>query len=141
MQKFDPDRHLCLFGLVPISGWGENTMYEIEESGPLYTLKLGVQGDASRSKNLARTALVKFNLMITSKTNAYLSGIVEAGLRAPGGADVVPILIKDLNGTSVFEGGESYIEERPKPAKGKEASELTWMIRVLPGYTFFEGGT
>ncbi len=141
MKRFDPDQHICLFGLVPISGFGENAMYEIEESGPLYNVKIGVQGDVSRSKNLARTAMVKFNLMNTSRTNAYLSTLVEAGLRAPGGLDVVPIMIQDLNGTSNFEGGESWIEERPKPAKGKEATENTWIIRVAPPYVFFEGGT
>jgi hypothetical protein len=79
-------------------------------------------------------------LLNTSLSNAYFPGIVEAGLASDGGSDVVPVLAKDGNGTSVFVAGQSWIEERPKPTKGKEATENEWKIRAID-YTFFEGGT
>lgn len=140
VKYYDPDQFDTIVGTVALSGFAENEMVMIEEDAPLFTIKKGVDGDVSRSKNLARTALVTVKLMSTSQSNAYLSGLALADLAASGGAGVIPILLRDRNGTSVFATDTCWIEERPKPSKANEATVNEWKLRCV-GYVFFEGGT
>jgi hypothetical protein len=139
-HEYDPDQHDCLFALVPMSGYAEDAMVTIEEDEDAFTIKKGVDGAISRSKNLGQTALVTVHLMSTSKSNATLSGLHEQDRLQPGGAGVAPILIRDRNGTSVFSSDKAWIEKRPTVTRGKEATPREWKIRVI-NYAFFEGGT
>jgi hypothetical protein len=139
-HEFDPDQHDVLFALVPMSGFAEDLMVTIEEDEDAFTIKKGVDGDISRSKNMGQTALVTIHLMSTSKSNAVLSALHDQDRKAAGGAGVAPILIRDRNGTSVFASDKAWIEKRPTVTRGKEADAREWKIRVI-NYEFFEGGT
>jgi hypothetical protein len=137
----DPDNHTVLLGGIPISGFAENTSISIEEVGDLYNLVAGVDGDFTRSKNLKRYLKVTFHLMSSSKSNAVLSAMVDAGLRSNGGADVAPLLISDDNGTSKCAGDSAWVNARPKVSREDKATTNEWVVFMIPPYVFFEGGT
>lgn len=141
VKEFDPDLYTVTFSALPMSGWSEDTMIEIEEDGPAFTYKKGLDGGISRSKNLAQTAKVTFHLMSTSRSNADLSLIHAQDKAQPGGAGVAPIFMKDGNGASIFAHDKSWIEQGPKVSRGKEADDNAWPIRVASGYVFIEGGS
>ena len=137
---FDPDQFDCLFALVPMSGYAEDTMVTVEEDEDAFTIKKGVDGAISRSKNLGQTALVTIHLMSTSKSNAALSAIHEQDKLASGGAGVSPILVRDRNGASVFASDKAWIEKGPTVTYGKEATPCEWKIRAI-NYAMLESGT
>ncbi len=140
MHEFDPDQHDVIFALVPLSGFGPDSMVTIEEDGPGYTYVKGVDGQVTRSKVLGQTALVTVTLMSSSQSNAVLSGIYTLGRDSAGGADVSPIMVRDRNGVSVFASDKAWIEGMPTVSRGPQAGPLEWKIRVVD-YKFFEGGS
>jgi len=140
LHEYDPDQVQTLFDLVPVSGFAEDKMVDIEEDGKLFELVQGADGQSTRSKVLKRSALVTIHLMTTSQLNAAFSAIVQQDLLSPGGAGVGPLLIRDGNGASLFTSATSWIEERPKKSYGTKAEANEWKIRVVD-YVFFEGGT
>lgn len=140
VKEYDPDQVQILFNLVPLSGFAEEKMADIEEDGKLFELVQGVDGHTTRSKNLKRSCLLTIHLMASSQLNAALSAIVQQDLLTAGGAGVGPVLIRDGNGTSIFTSAAAWIEERPKKSYGTKAEENEWKIRVVD-YVFFEGGS
>ena len=140
-KEFDPNLYSVTFSAIKLGGWVEDTMIEVEEDGPRFTYKKGLDGDVTRSKSLNVMPLVSVHLMSSSRSNAELTLIHQADVLTDGGAGVAPIFLKDGNGTSIFAHDQSWIEGMPKITKGKEADDNTWKIRVAPGYKWFEGGT
>ena len=140
-KEFDPNLYLVTFSAIPLSGWVEDSMIEIEEDGPAFTYKKGLDGDITRSKVVNQTALVTVHLMSSSRSNAALSLIHAQDKLSDGGAGVAPVFMKDGNGISIFAHDQAWIEGMPKISRGKEADDNAWKIRVASGYKFIEGGT
>ncbi len=140
VKEYDPDQVQILFNLVPLSGFAEDKMADIEEDGKLFELVQGVDGQTTRSKNLKRSALLTIHLLASSQLNAALSLIVAQDLLTAGGAGVGPVLIRDGNGTSLFTSAAAWIEERPKKSYGTKSEANEWKLRVVD-YVFFEGGS
>lgn len=140
LKFYDPDLVDVLFSLAPIDGFATDSLVSIEADEQDFTIVKGVKGDISRSKNLGVTFLVTIMLMSTSRSNAFLSAIRALDGASAGGAGVAPILIRDRNGTSLFESDKAWIEQAPTVTRGKEAAPQEWKIRVIDA-TLFEGGT
>lgn len=140
-KNFDPNLFIVTFSAIPMSGFTEDTMIEVEEDGPAFTYKKGLDGDFTRSKVLNQTCAVTLHLMSSSRSNAALSLIHAQDKAQDGGAGVAPIAILDKNGASVFMHDKAFIEGMPKISRGKEADDNAWKIRVCPGYKWIEAGT
>src|SRR5207245_2623661 len=112
-HEYDPDQVDILFGLAPLSGFSEEDMVTIEEDNENFITVIGVDGQATRSKQKARIATITVKLMSSSSSNAYLSAVLAAHLLASGGAGVVPFLIRDRNGTSLFATDKAWISKVP----------------------------
>jgi hypothetical protein len=139
-KEYNPKRHKVLISGVQMTGFAEDVMFTFEESGPLFNVVQGVDGQVSRSRNYKQTGLLTIHLMNTSRSNAVLSALAQLGISSEGGEDVVAVLVTDDNGTSKIAADTAWIEERPKPSRGTQASANEWKIRVA-NYVFFEGGT
>jgi len=141
VKEFDPNLYHVTFAALPMSGYTEDSMIEIEEDGPAFTYKKGLDGAITRSKNLAQTAKITIHLMSSSRSNADLSLIHAADKAKDGGAGIAPVFLKDDNGASLFAHDKSWIEQMPKVSRGKEADDNPWPIRVASGYIFVEAGS
>jgi hypothetical protein len=139
VKIFDPENVDVVYGGVPLSGFAEDTFVTIEAEGDDWLEVDGVDGDLTRSKNLAQKYKVTFHLMSSSRSNAYLSGLRELDLSETGGAGVTSILIRDRNGTSLFVADKAWIMKPPTATSGKTATPREWVCRVK-GAKFFEGG-
>lgn len=140
VHEFDFDQIDCIFGLAPIDGWDEDSVITIEEDEEAFLLKKGVKGDITRSKNHGVTASVKLVLMSSSQSNDFLSALAKLDRSKAGGAGIVPILIRDRNGTSLFASDQAWIEKIPPVVYGKQATPREWTIRVVD-YVSHIGGT
>jgi hypothetical protein len=139
-KEYDPTEVDVLFGLAQLSGFAENTMVKVAFENKRFELVQGVDGQTSRSKNKKRSALVTVSLMQTSASNSYLSAAMALDDLAPAGAGVVPFLIRDKNGTSLFASDEAWIEKEPDIEYAEKPGPREWQIRVV-GYTNFVGGS
>lgn len=139
-HEYDPDQVDVIFALAPISGFSEDDMVTIEEDEDGFILVTGVDGEFTRSKVKGVSAKVTIKIMSSSRSNDALSAIYEADRLAPGGAGVVPILIRDNNGTSLFASDKAWIIKRPPRTFGKQAVPVEWQIQVID-QKWFQGGT
>ena len=126
-------------GLSIDSGRGDDEFCEISKAEDTFTYKAGVDGEGTRSESKNSLHKVKLTLMKTSAGNAILSAIHNGDIAVPGGAGIVPILIRDRQGTSLFTSAEAWITKIPDTKYAKEAGTVEWMFDVH-NPTSFVGG-
>lgn len=139
-KHYDPDQVQTLFVGVPLEGFAEGSMIDIEWDVEAFKLVRGVDGTITRSKVLGRTATATVHLMQTSRSNGYLTGIHTQDLLSPGGAGVGAFMVRDGNGASLFVTDEAWIVSYPSIAYGDQAGPRDWKI-VCVSPTCVEAGT
>lgn len=126
---YDADMVTCILGTIPMEGFAEDGMITIEYGSEVFTDVTGVDGQTTRSKTLNDTATVTIKLMQSSKTNDLLSALLNADRRAPNGAGVVPLYIRDRNGRSLHTAAYAWISEWPSVNYERGATSREWTIR------------
>ncbi len=139
VKIYDPENVDVIYAGVPLSGFAEDTFVTIEAEADDWFEVDGVDGDLTRSKNMAQKYKVTFHLLSSSKSNAHLSALRALDVSETGGAGVSPIMIRDRNGTSLFVADKAWIMKPPTATYGKQASAREWTVRVK-GAQFFDGG-
>lgn len=127
-KHYDPDQVQTLFTGIPLEGFAEDSMIDIEWSEAAFKLVKGVDGQVTRSKVLGRIATVTVHLLQSSRSNGVLTGIHTQDLLSPGGAGVGPFMCRDGNGASLFVTDEAWIEGFPTIAYGGQAGPRDWKI-------------
>lgn len=142
MKFYSANEVLCIVGAIPIeSGKGDDTFIEIEQSEVRFTVKVGIDGQATMSESKSNVHKVTIYLMQSSDGNDVLSAIYKLAEKSAGGTlGVVPLVIKNKQGSSVFVAPEAFITGWPKEAFGKEAGTVQWEI-IVPNPERFVGGT
>lgn len=140
MKHWNPDQVDVIVGGVPMSGFSEDGMIELEESEERFIVVKGVDGEITRSKVVARLATLTIKLMNTSRSNDVLSALHTLDLSTSGGAGVVPFGVIDRNGTSLMAAPEGWVNGFPPVKMGKQGEERTWKCTIID-YRMFVGGT
>lgn len=119
-----------LGGITVDSGRGDDEFISISHPEEGFTYKKGVDGEGTRSAMTGDMALVTLTVMRTSEANAKLSALYILDKKTPGGAGVVPIMIRDRQGLSLFAGLSAWITKLPDDNYKKEADTIQWQIAV-----------
>jgi hypothetical protein len=127
---YDANEVQISFAGVPIEGYADGDFLTITHEADAFASIVGSDGNVARSKTNDNRATIEIRLMNTSPTNAALSAIYQADKKAPGGAGVGAFLCVDLNGTSLYTGGNAWIRRAPDPVFGREANERVWTLEV-----------
>lgn len=137
-KVYDSNEVTVVFGPVVIdNGLGENEFVSIEPAPDKFTMVVGADGSVTRSKSNNHTAVVKITLMQSSDINFRLSTIHNLDLVAPNGAGVLPLLVRDRQGTTLHSGAEAWIVQAPTNTFDKVATPREWVLHVakLSGVT------
>lgn len=126
MRTIDPGKFPMTFKGVNIVGIADGTYVEVERAEDGWSMYVGADGEVTRVRNRNRTGAVTFTLSQASITNTQLSAIAIADEK--GGTGVGPLLIKDLNGETVYAAKEAWIRKIPKGEHAKEATTRQWVI-------------
>jgi hypothetical protein len=140
LKHYNPDLVDTIFGGVPISGFAEDGMIEIEEEGERFVLVKGTTGEIARSQVLAKVAKLTIKLLSTSDSNDVLSAAHLLDISTDGGGGVVPVGMIDRNGRSVLVAPQGWVDGIPPIKMGAKAEERTWKLTVI-NYKLFLGGT
>jgi hypothetical protein len=126
--QYDPERVVCMFRGIPISGFMDGTMIAVEYDEDAVMKTVGGQGAVTATVNANRSGKFTFTLVQGSPTNDLLSELCAA-LRAPGAALLTgPILVKDLNGTTLCSAAEAWVTKIAKTEFAKEITGREWVI-------------
>jgi len=128
VKTYDPLQIIIVFGGFIIDGFADGTFVTIDFNNDLYTLKMGSQGDGTRSKSNDLSALITVTLQQTSPSNASFQGLKTADeLRNAG---IASFLMKDLLGNDLATAETAWIRKSPTNENAKESGTRAWPIET-----------
>lgn len=120
---------LLLINGIEISGFDEgDDVITLERLNDSASHKIGTDGEMTVSISADRSGTVTFNLMQSSDSNKYLSGLVTG---MENGA-FIPIFVqfKDTRGGDLGSGTQGYIQKPASMSRGQNANAQEWVIVV-----------
>jgi hypothetical protein len=139
LYTYDFKKVICIVGVAPIQGFADGTGIEVELDEDLFQKYTGADGDVSRSRRHGMGANAKFTLAQTSPSNDILSAIMLLDITANAG--VVPLLIKDVLGTTKILSGYAWVKKPPAASYGKEVGVREWILDIATIEYFVGGNT
>lgn len=137
VRTYDPKQTIISFGGALMQGFADGTFISIVDDEDRFSKVAGADGTISRAKSNNTAATVTLTLKRTSPSNDVLSSIARDDEVANRG--VVPLMVKDLNGTSLFQADSAWIQARPTEESSKEVNDRQWTIATGPARRFIGG--
>lgn len=137
VRSYDPKDVVISISGVPMSGFADGTFLEITADTQQFTKVVGADGYTTRVKSNNYGAVMTLTLSQTSPSNDILSGILALDRAANRG--VVPVLIKDMSGTTIFFAGTGWIQQFPDVTYGNEINNRAWAFDLAEVDIFIGG--
>lgn len=137
LRTFDPASVVISIGGVPISGFADGTFLELTADDPQFTKVVGSDGFTTRVKSNNYGGVLTITLAQSSPSNDVLTGFLQLDRLTNRG--VVPILIKDLSGTTLIFSATGWIQQFPDVTFGNELNNRAWILD-LAEIDLFIGG-
>ena len=115
-----------ILGGVPITGFADGTSVTVEFDEEQFTKVTGADGLTTRSKSNNYAGSVTLTLQQTSKSNDELSALWNADRINNNG--VVPLLIKDNSGRTLWAAENAWVQQMPTQEFGKELADREWVL-------------
>lgn len=126
VHTFDPKSVIVVIGGVPMSGYADGTFLEVTADNQQFTKVVGADGFTTRVKSNNYGGIMTLTLAQSSPSNDVLSGFLALDRAANAG--VVPILIKDMSGTTIIFSATGWIQQFPDITFGNEMNNRAWAI-------------
>jgi hypothetical protein len=129
-----------LFGRgSPLSGYAEDSFINITANADAFTRHIGADGEVSRSKSADNTHNVTLTLKQSSLSNQHLSTIHQTDKLA--GKSMLPLVITDLNGATLYSWPQAWIQKTPDWGYGKDNADRAWIFQTGQAVATNQGGT
>ena len=135
---YDPKKVITVVGNQTITGYAEDSLITIAPHGEGMQLFVGADGEVARSIDPDSTFEVTIHLSNASKSNTYLSKLYNAD-RATG-QFIVPLLIKDMGGDTLFSAGQAWVANFPEANRNRTIETQDWVIQTGPVENPIVGG-
>lgn len=136
---YDADQVSIVFGPVAIDGFADGEFCSIEPGADIFTLYVGTDGKAVRSKTLRRDAIINVMTHQGSAANDALCAIAVLDRDAPNGAGIHSLWIRDRGGRALYTAQQCWIAAFPTVSFDREAKERAWKLQCAV-LERFDGG-
>jgi hypothetical protein len=126
--QYDPKNVSMIVGGKIAHGFADGTFIKAMRNEQAYNLKVGVDGEGTRSKNNNKSGKFEITLMQSSSFNDVLSAYSSADQLSNAG--VVPILLRDNNGTTLATALTAWVQKLPDVEFAKEVTTRTWVFET-----------
>lgn len=137
VKTFDIKRYPCIYGNHIVSGFATDNAISVEYKSDAWTLQVGADGEAARSKSNDYSATITLELMQTSLSNNALSTFYQADQL--GNAGALPFLLKDLNGNTVLSAETAWIVKMTNVTISREVQSRIWTLETNALISFVAG--
>ena len=127
-KNYDPGKIIVVFNGVQLQGFADGDFVEVSRECDAFTDDVGSQGDVVRVRSRDRRGTVGITLQAASPSNDIMSAYAATDESA--GTAYGPVMVKDLNGTTIIRGNNAWIKKLPDTAYGKDHGSRKWEIRV-----------
>lgn len=128
LHQYDPAEVHFVFGGVLIDGYADGSFLNVEFNVDLFTLLVGADGCATRSKSNNRSARITCMLMPGSTGNLKLNAALAAD--KAGGLGVLPALLTDLSTGTTFATEGMWVVKDPGYDFQTEAQPKEWVLET-----------
>ncbi|GLU99195.1 phage structural protein [Megamonas funiformis] len=125
---YNPKMLVIVYGSREVDGFAEDDMVTIKPLGEGTQIYSGADGSVGRSMDPNQTYEVTIALATTSKTNDYFSNVYN--LDRFTGRGILPLTIKDLSGTTVFQANQAWITNFPEHKRGRKIEAQEWVFHT-----------
>lgn len=140
LKTYDPAKHPISFaGILINEGLADGTFLNITTEAPAFTVKVGADGEVTRTRSHNKVAVATVTLMQTSEINKRLSDLYAADRAATNGQGVGVFRVQDLAGDTNLESAAAFISDDPDVTLETEASTREWTF-TLTDYEPTHGG-
>lgn len=130
-KGYDANEVTIQIGTILVdSGYADGEFLRIEQEEDDFTDEVGTDGEVTRSKTNDRRATITVLVMQTSSSMQALSALSFLDKNTPNGAGIVPIMIRDRNGASIYTAQQGWIQRAPDVSFDRAATPREWVIRV-----------
>lgn len=126
VKTYDPNGGTLTVGGNIITGFAPDTIVTIERNEAMWSLQVGADGEAARSKSNNRSGRFTFSLMQTADSNRILSGM--AFIDETTGGMAVPVMYK--HGDNIFIAETGWIIQFPSSEFAREAGPREWVVET-----------
>jgi hypothetical protein len=137
VKTYDPAQVQVIFAGIPITGFADGSFVKVYRHNPMWSTKVGADGEGARAKSNDKSGAVEVTLMQSSSSNDLLSA--QAKLDELSGDGVGPAMVKDASGTTLHSAESAWIEKPADSEFGKETGDRTWIIQT-DNLDMFVGG-
>lgn len=137
LYQYDPSAVTVIYGGHIITGYADGTFVNVQRNEPMWAIKVGADGIATRVKSSNKSGRVTVTLQQSSPSNDVLSGLAIADEQAGTGA--LPILVRDGSGRSLATAGKAWNPQMPDAEFGKEVGDRVWVFET-DSLNLFIGG-
>lgn len=128
VATYDPKNLSMIVGGQIMSGFGDGTVVKLSRNQQAFMLKVGVDGEGTRSKSNDKSGKIEITLMQSSASNDVLSAYASADELSNTGA--VPILFRDNSGRTLATALTAWVQKLPDTEFAKEVSTRTWVFET-----------
>jgi len=116
---------------VQVTGFSDTDMLTVSLDEAKFVKYVSVDGEVSRSHNVADTGRFVFSLNQTSRANTLFSGLLISDTANPTGDLTFPIAVRDQNSEGTFYLSKNcWIEGMPESGFGKEIGTREWVCEA-----------
>jgi len=113
------------------SGYADGEYFTSSQPKDSFVIVEGTDGSVARSKTNTRVVEMSLNLLQTSASNAYLSGLLASDENAPNGAGIGSFVVEDLQGTTLILCTRAWIKKPADVSLDRAAKERKWLFTGL----------
>lgn len=131
-KVYNADEVIITVGPVIVdSGYADGEFLRVESTSDIATMHAGTDGEQTFSRTNDDSATVTIILMQTSDSNTGLGLLATSTKEAPGMlGGIVPLVIKDMNGISLYTAPEVIVARSPDVSFDREPTAREWKILV-----------
>lgn len=137
LSTFDPKSVLVSIGGAVMSGFADGEFLSITADNQQFSKVVGADGFTTRVKSNNYNGTLTLTLSQSSPSNDILSGFLN--LDRISNLGVVPILIKDMSGTTTLFSAQAWIQQFPDVSYSNEISNRAWTFDLVDIDIFIGG--
>lgn len=125
---YNPKKNIIIYGAKQLTGFAEDDMITIKPLGDGMQIFSGADGEVGRSIDPNSTYEVTVSLATSSKSNDYLLNCFNKDRKT--GNNMLPLIIKDLSGSTLFFAKQAWIKNFPESKRGRKISNQDWTFNT-----------
>lgn len=136
-KTYDPSDVKASLAAIQIGGFGDGTFIAVDKAEDTYSVSVGATGTVTRVRNRNDSGTVTITIQASSTSNDLLSGLHTLDLLTNAGKG--PLLVKDIEGTTLVFAEEAWIKKVSPIEFSKDMPVRVWVIEC-PKLIIHSGG-